>query len=152
MTYGSPPNFASTIKQINTLLYPLKSSENHRFIDDFRGEWKLINSLDIGSKIWRRSLTTYIYFRKHELKLKYTISHFSRKPRKLYPYLETPRILAINKNLRITGGVCLWVRVCTCRGTNKGKEIVHWNHFVMFSIVSVLCSILQHFRIFVRKC
>ena len=31
-------------KRINWLLFPLKSSENLRFSDDFRGKLKLINS------------------------------------------------------------------------------------------------------------
>ena len=40
--------------RINQLLLPLKSSENHRLSDDFRGEGeRSINSLNIISEVWR---------------------------------------------------------------------------------------------------
>ena len=49
----------SELKLINSLLFPLKASENHRFSDDFRGNrchLICLNSLNIRSEVWRRSL------------------------------------------------------------------------------------------------
>ena len=48
--------------RINQLLLPLKSSENDRSFDDFRGEGeRSINSLNIRSEIWRLLLRR-LYF------------------------------------------------------------------------------------------
>ena len=56
----------SEFKRINQLLFPLKSPENQRFSDDFRGDKsKLIpsKSFNIRSKFWRGSiLTTYFFW------------------------------------------------------------------------------------------
>ena len=49
----------SEFKQISSVPFPLKSSENHKFSDDFKGKrGKLIplNSLNIRGKIWGQSL------------------------------------------------------------------------------------------------
>ena len=47
----------SVFKEINSLLFPLKSSESHRFSDDFRGNRICLNSPNIISEIGRRSLS-----------------------------------------------------------------------------------------------
>ena len=62
----SSPNFASNvnIKRICQLLFPLKSTKNRRFSDDFRGNGSQLiyfNWFNIRIDIWRRSLR---YFRK----------------------------------------------------------------------------------------
>ena len=46
------PVILSKFKQFNKRLFPLKSSKNHMFSDDFRGNISL-NSFEIGSEIWR---------------------------------------------------------------------------------------------------
>ena len=52
----------SKFKRINIQLFPLKSSENLWFSDDFRGNNCILirlNSLNMWSEIWRRSLNDY---------------------------------------------------------------------------------------------
>ena len=49
----------SKFNRINQLLFPLKSSENSRLFDAFRGNTSLLirlNSLNIRSKIWRQTI------------------------------------------------------------------------------------------------
>ena len=53
----------SVFKQINQLLFPLKSSDNHRFSDDLRGNrGQLIHlkSFNIRSKSWRRPFNPFV--------------------------------------------------------------------------------------------
>ena len=64
ITKGLSPGFLPLIlrefKQIHSLLFPLKTSENHRFSVDFRRNKNYLiylNSLNIRGEIWRRSLT-----------------------------------------------------------------------------------------------
>ena len=63
----------SEFKRINSLLFPLKLSENSRFSNDFRGNRSYktrLNPLNIRSAIWRRSHILSNKYRHEEKQLK----------------------------------------------------------------------------------